>query len=157
MGWEHLEEHMGAAPNTKTPPKQEQPTPPKPEETSTVPDQSEVRNQLENTGVSQVVLTDPTVAAVDQTLKQDEGKVHDGQPSAPPSIPCTDPSHGEPSTSVVKVSSLGDHSDSANSKDQDQDATSKEEESASKITSEQQENLRKQALEEEAKKQELEA
>merc|ERR1711994_437520 len=49
MGWEHLEEHMGATPNTtKTPPKPAQPTPPKPEPPLNTPEQSESSNKDSN-------------------------------------------------------------------------------------------------------------
>ena len=166
--WEHLEEHMGAGPNTKTPPKPEQPTPPKPEQPnppkpeqqSTVTDQTERSSQLEKTNVSQGVLSDPTSAAVDQR------KVHDGEASSAPTIPCADPSHGEPSTSVVKASM--DHSPDVKEQEEIQpavskaepcgtkDAVTKEEESAAKILPKEEETLRKQALEEEARKEELE-
>ena len=47
--WEHLEEHMGATPNTtKTPPKPAQPTPPKPEPSLKTPEQSESSNKVDS-------------------------------------------------------------------------------------------------------------
>ena len=162
--WEHLEEHMGAAPNTKTPPKPEQPPPPKvaqPTPPSTVTDPSGISGQLEKTDLGQRVSSDPTSVSADQKPTQEEEKVHDGESSASPSVPCADPSHGEPSTSVVKAPSFMGHSPDQEEikptkSEAEPFAVPMEEESAAKIKAEEEENVRKQTLEEEARKQELE-
>ena len=148
--WEHLEEHMGAAPNTKTPPKPEQPTAPKHEQSR--PDESETGNQLEQTGVGQV-------------LSQEEG---------------CESSHGEPSTSVVRAPSLveenkspcseaiqptvneaklGSNDDTRERKEfisSGNAASNEEEEEALQKKQEAAEEARKQALEEEERKRALE-